>query len=122
MPPRKTRATPNSSGKKTSAGLAGAGGGTLLVLIANTLPDPWNKILASLAPTFSIALAWVLVFLYQYVESKRIDLWVARATRTLEKALANPHTGEEHKEFLRHKLEELEVIQTNTDFELIKSQ
>jgi hypothetical protein len=119
----KLKTVPNSS--KASAGLAGVGGGTLLVLLARQLPDSnpykaWALLLApSLSVTLSAALLWFQSILRTYLKLKRNDWVFQRVRTTLENFLSNPHTSAEHKERIRQQLEQLEMVKTNTELQLV---
>jgi hypothetical protein len=114
-----------SRSPRASAGLAGAGGGTLLVLLARQLPDtnpykPWALLLApSVAITLSAGLIWIQAVLKTYFELKRKDWVFERVRTTLEKFLANPHTSAEHKEKIRQQLEQLELARTRAEIQLV---
>lgn len=99
---------------KTPAGLAGAGGGTLIALFASSLDDPLKEWLLYAAPSISVALSgvwiWAQVAIGNYFRDKEVELLIDNAKEKLEEALKNESTSDEHKEKLRDKLEKLELI------------
>ena len=99
---------------RTPAGLAGAGGGTLIAVIASSLDDPLKQWLLFAAPSISILLSgiwiWAQVTIGNYFRDKEVKLLISNAKETLEDALKNESTSDEHKEKLRDKLEKLELI------------
>lgn len=101
-------------GNTARAGLAGAGGGTGLVLIADTLPtgSPWREVFTFVAPSASVVFG-ALVY-YVEVQASRLlqQRLVGRLRRTLEEYLKNPHTSDDHKALLRRRLEEVENVIT----------
>ena len=115
---------------RSTASLAGAvgagGGGTLLVLIAQNLPDdfppkPW---LLLLAPWVSVAIGGLLLWIRQEVDRWRRERAFEAAVRQvralLDAAIANPHTSETHKAEIRRQLEELELSLVQAGMEYIR--
>ena len=99
-----------------NAGLAGAGGGTLVAVIANQLPD-YNiakPILLYLSPSISILVtglwAWMQVKVANYVRDKTVDKLIQTAKAKLEDSIASQHISEEYRSNLRRQLEELDSI------------
>ncbi len=104
---------------------AGAGSGTLVFVIAQTLPDPFKFWLTAAAPTISAASSagWVLlrskiVKRYREWEMKQA---IARAKQTLQRAIENEQTSEEHKATLRRDLEELELLEVRSDLDVARA-
>ena len=101
---------------KVSAGAAGIGGGTLLVLFANQLPeaDPLKQWLLLVAPTVSITLTaiwlWLKVEIANFVQDKKVKSLANAAKIALQEALENPLTSDLHKEKIRIHLEEVESL------------
>jgi hypothetical protein len=98
--------------KIRSSAFAGAGGGTLLVVIAKTLPQPWSNWLVLAAPSLSVGVSASFLWAKQYIE-EHMEQWeyegrVKQARETLEAALKNSNTSEEHKAEMRQALEKLE--------------
>jgi hypothetical protein len=93
------------------AGIAGAGGGTLLILIADTIPESWGvkPFLIYLAPTISIVLSvfwlWIKKRYADYNRNKKLDL----ALKELEKFMNDPATSQDHKEQLRRSREQIQL-------------
>jgi hypothetical protein len=102
------------------AGAAGAGGGTLLVLLANNLPadNRWKPWLVLIAPSVSIGISTLWIWLKHEIEGwlakRALRAWIIEARQTLDSALRNPLTSEEHKAQLRRELEKLEALLVKT--------
>ena len=123
MPPNiKTRI---SKPPQRGAGLAGASTGTMLALVANTLPEnsPWKPWLVLIAPSVAVAIGlfvgWSNEMLEDYLNSKRKKLFFDRIKNTIERALNNPATSDVHKEQLRAQLEQIEKLQFQSDLEFL---
>jgi hypothetical protein len=108
------------------AGVGGIGGGTLLVVIAESLPDGhWAKpFLYWAAPTASVTLTAVWIWI-----QRRVVRWdrereqrtaVMKAKAVLTQALANPQTTSEHRDRLRSQLEALELLEVEDHMERIR--
>jgi len=111
---------------KAGAGAAGVGGGTLMVAIASTLPEdslikPW---LMYAAPATSVALSaiwlWSQLEIANYMRDRKIKVLAERTRLTLLDSINNPATSEEHRNVIRGKLEQLEVIVADRELERIK--
>jgi len=104
---------------QTNAGLAGAGSGTLVALIANQLPDSnvIKPILHLSAPSISILVVglwvWLKVKIANYVRDREVDILIKKAKNTLEKEIANPHITEEYRLILVKQLEDINAININ---------
>lgn len=111
---------------KAGAGAAGAGSGTLLVLLANNLPDksPWKSWLVLLAPSLSIGISvlyvWIRKAVDEYLEARKIERFVREAKATLQEALNNPNTSEAHRRKLRGQLEELELLHVKARIQRVR--
>jgi len=112
---------------KISAGAAGIGGGTLFVLIANSLPPdsvmkPW---LLLITPAVSITLSaiwlWIRVEIANYVQDLQVKSLAKAAKVALENALLNPHTSAAHKSRIRENLEEVEILLTTRHLTRLKN-
>jgi hypothetical protein len=57
-------------GKIKSSVLAGAGGGTLVVVFAKTLPQPWASWLVIAAPSLSVGMSASFLWAKQYIEKQ----------------------------------------------------
>jgi hypothetical protein len=84
---------------KASAGVAGVGGGTLLVVLASSLPENsrvrlW---LTLIAPFLSVALTviWLRaqVEIVTYMKNRKMKILGERARGVLQEALKNPNTS-----------------------------
>ncbi len=109
------------------ASAAGVGGGTLLVLYANSLPDSshikfW---LVLAAPSVSVFLGviwlWLRVEIANYVQGLKVRSIARAAKATLQEALANPSTSEEHKSRIRSRLEEVEMLLSDHQMKRIRA-
>lgn len=115
MPER--RKTFPSHKTSISAGTAGAGGGTLLVALANGLPDSSSLrdwLLLS-APTVAlITSAAVAAGIFQYrswIRERLVSRAIRSAKEAIAEGLANPQTSDEHKARLRKALENIERME-----------
>ncbi|MBJ7297642.1 MAG: hypothetical protein JHC73_15290 [Dolichospermum sp.] len=101
---------------QTSAGLAGAGGGTLVAVIANQIPDSniAKPVLQYMAPSISILITalwvWLQVTAANHVRDMQVDALVKTAKVKLEESIANPHISEEHRSYLRKQLEQIDSM------------
>lgn len=113
----------DSSQKKkeaqANASWAGAGGGTLVAVVANQLPDQniAKPTLLYLSPSISILVTafwvWLQVKVANYVRDKEVEQLIQGAKAELEESIANPHISEEHRSYLRKQLEDLDSININ---------
>jgi len=123
-PPSKPTGDPAS---RLSAGAAGAGSGTLLVLLANNLPStsPWKGWLVIVAPSATVFATFVWaklsIMLTAVLRTREFNKLVERARRTLVGALDNKATSPEHREKLKGELEQLELLLVQTDVEKIRT-
>jgi len=105
------------------AGASGAGGGTLLILLANNLPD--NDVLKTwlvlIAPTTSVVISsfwiWSKSRVEKYYLKKNIRSNFLNAKDTIQEALNNPFTSEDHKKQLRKEIEKLERLAVHIDLD-----
>lgn len=112
----------NSNSRRVSTAgskMAGAGGGTLFLLAAKSLPERyvWKNLLIYLAPSVSIACSGGLVWLKQKLAERRKQGMFDRAQRTLEAALDDTRTSSEHKEQLRKDLEKLQSVRVKAELD-----
>lgn len=114
---------PNS----TSASIAGAGGGTLLVLLANNLPDtyPLKSWLVILAPSVSIVLSLFWKYISRksnaYFKVKKIERSKKLLLQKIENALQNGIISEKEAITLRKKMREIELQSIDNLANKIKS-
>jgi hypothetical protein len=109
------------NGTTVRAGLAGAGGGTSLLLLAESLPPgSLRSVALYVAPSASVIIGSI--FFYVEIQAKRYlqQRLVKRLRRTLEEYLQNPLTSEEHKVALRKRLELVEQTVTLQEVERIR--
>jgi hypothetical protein len=108
-----------------SGALAGASGGTLLLLLARQLADtnPYKPWAILIAPSVSVLIAtglfWVRSIAKSYVQMRRKEWLFAKVRESLEKCLDNPRTTPEHKEKVRKQLEELEIAKNQANLQLV---
>src|SRR4051812_39263746 len=112
---------------RAGAGVAGAGAGTALVLVANGLHEghPLKPLLSYAAPSatvlFGVACFWIQREGFDLLHDWRIRRRGNRAKRRFHESLNNPDTSEEHKNAIRKKLEELELVIANRDLQQIEA-
>jgi hypothetical protein len=110
-PPKKPE---NGRKSRLGVGTAAAGGGTLLVLLAQNLPESsaWKSWSLIAAPTVSIVLGafftWIAAQVKQSWNDARFASAVRAAKARVQVGLANQSTSAAHKEVLREQLEGLE--------------
>jgi hypothetical protein len=101
----------DKSNAQKNAGLAGAGGGTLVSIIANQFPQDSiaRPTLNYLAPSISILLTALWVGLQvkatNYIRDKEFNKLVEAARRDIEESIKDPNISEEHRAKLRKDLE-----------------
>lgn len=110
--------------------IAGAGGGTLLAVIANNLPDDsfWKPVLRYVAPSVAVVVSvlwrWIQTILWRWVENEvrtyyrthKVSKLSKKARARLLSALKNPNTSEAHRKRIQERLEKLETMMSNRDF------
>lgn len=98
----------------------GIGGGTLLVLLANNLPDnyiykSWFMIIAPTCSIFiSTSLTWLKNQIQNTIKKRNIEKSFLEIKKRITEALNNPLTSEEHKKELKMELEAIEKLQIET--------
>lgn len=109
-----------------NAKYAGAGGGTLLAVVASQLDDgnpikPWLICaIPALSVVFGAIWIWLQVKIINIVRDNEAHKISVRTTRLIEEALANQNTSEDHKKMLRSRLEQFQM--QNVDRSLKKLQ
>lgn len=109
------------------AGVAGIGGGTGLVAIATSLPDDsgLKQWLLYIAPSVSVLLGiiwlWAQQELSSFLERIKFKMLARRVKADMTKAIDSPVSSEEHKEILRKKMEEVDLIIANKGLDELKS-
>lgn len=107
---------------RVQAGVAGASGGTVFMLIAESLPESWSikPILVYLAPTFSVISSafwlWTLKLNLQHQRNKKLGY----VLRQLNRCISNPMTSETHKAQLIRKMEEIEITVLNRNMKEVE--
>jgi len=95
---------------------AGASGGTLLILLAQNLPESseLRSWLMIIAPSVSLLLSsiwqWAKRKIEYYFTKTEFNSAVEEAKKTLTEALNNSETTDSHKEELIKELEQLEMV------------
>lgn len=96
---------------RLKAGVAGAGGGTVFILIAESLPESWTikPILVYLAPTFSIISSafwlWMLRIYNQYQRNRKFEFVI----KQLQGYINNPAISKIHRAQLVKQMEEIQL-------------
>ena len=105
----------NQQPSSTSASIAGASSGTLLVLLANNLPDsyPLKSWLVIIAPSVSIAfsLLWKILIREKnaYYKRKRVIKFKKLLQKKIEAALSDGLISAEEAAALKRKMIEIEL-------------
>ena len=111
----------------TSASIAGAGGGTLLVLLANNLPDSYflKSWLVIIAPSVSIVLSLFWKFISRksnaYFKVKKVERSKKLLLQKIENALQNGIISEKEAAMLKKKMREIELQSIDNLANKIKS-
>ncbi|TWW01315.1 hypothetical protein [Chitinophaga pinensis] len=111
----------------TSASIAGAGGGTLLVLLASNLPDtyPLKSWLVIIAPSISIVLSVFWKFISRksnaYFKVKKVERSKKLLQKKIETALQNGIISPEEASILKRKMAEIELQSIDNLANKIKS-
>jgi hypothetical protein len=127
LPPISIRNDATLSGRrqKIGAAAAGAGTGTLMVVLAQNLPESTLKSwLVLAAPTASTALSWIWTWVRELVEirvrEREKRQLFSTVRKTIVDALEDPLLSHEHKVSLRRQLEELEMLRVSGLYKRIK--
>jgi hypothetical protein len=111
----------------TSASIAGASGGTLLVLLANNLPEsyPLKSWLVIIAPSVSIVLSLFWKFISKkadvYFKGKKVEKSKILLQRRIQAALNNGMISPEEAIVLKRKMIEIELQSIDNLANKIKS-
>ncbi len=95
---------------------AGAGGGTLLLVLAQNMRQdhPWRSWLIILAPASALAIRalflWVKAQSLTWWNQRRFDSRIKQTRTRIDEGLANPHSSDEHKRILRERLEKINLL------------
>jgi len=112
---------------KAGAIAAGAGGGTLLAVVANTLPEsnpakPWLLLCAPSASIFLSAMwLWAQRQIILYLRDREFRTATRRLIESLEQALDNTRTSPEHRDELRRRLEQVQLVTADKRLEEIRA-
>jgi hypothetical protein len=116
---------------RAAAHTAGAGTGTLMVILANNLPEgKWKHMVAAAAPTLAIGISSGLVWIRAFMEKRRLekqrreeariaDEYFNNAMDTIEEALSKPNLTEERRNELEQKRQLLEDSRINGQLALV---
>jgi hypothetical protein len=106
----RSQAGSHSPSASVNAGIGGVGGGTSLIAVAQVVGTHTvlGQVLMYLAPTVSVIAGTVLYQLKLQADWYGERWQVRRARKTLEKQLNSPHASEDHKAWLKKKLEEVD--------------
>jgi len=113
--------------KKAGAGLAGAGGGTLLLTLVNSLDDTNSakQWLLLSVPTVSVVGSYVFLFAFRQTKTWWTRRKLNSEQRDFEKVatirLNDPNTSNEHKIEIRKKLEEFQKIDIDNRVKKVKA-
>jgi hypothetical protein len=104
---------------------AGIGLGSLLFIVAQTLPEPYKLWLSAASPTISAVCTAAWVFLRLRV-ARRWSEWevrraINRAKRTVRRGINRKNISEERRAKLRKDLEELEDMEVRSDINVAKA-
>lgn len=105
----------NQQPSTTSASIAGASSGTLLVLLASNLPDnyPLKSWLVIIAPSVSIAFSLIWKFLIReknaYFKRKRVVKFKKLLRKKIEEALSDGLISSDEAATLKRKMIEIEL-------------
>ena len=117
----------NQQPSTTSASIAGASSGTLLVLLASNLPDnyPLKSWLVIIAPSVSIAFSLIWKFLIReknaYYKRKRVVKFKKLLRKKIEEALNDGLISSDEAATLRRKMIEIELQSIDNLANKIKS-
>lgn len=112
---------------KGGAGAAGIGGGTLLVVIANSLPqdNKFRPLLIWAAPSAAVFLGGLWLFIQykmnNFLRDHEAKAHFDNAKKILREALNNPLTSNEHRQRLQRELETLEILALSRYLDRIKA-
>lgn len=117
----------NNNKNAIGAGVTGAGGGTFIVMLANSFPEgsQAQEILTLVAPSLTIAIGAIasvcLAKMIQHLENRDIEKALSVAKTSFSQSLKNPETSTEHKNNLRKSLEQLELIDLESKMSNVKN-
>jgi hypothetical protein len=112
--------------ERIGANAAGAASGTLLAVIAHSLPDKsqlrvW---LLLLTPTVSMLLSSMWLWLKRFVENrihqKEKDQLFRRLQETILRSIRDPNLAEDSKDYLRQRLGELKRLEVSGLYQQIR--
>lgn len=113
--------------RRLSAGVVGAGGGTLLLAVVEAMPDTseYKKILTLLTPSLSVALGSLTYIGWQQLQAWWLARELAEAQNTIynvaRAGLNDTHASDSHKTALRNKIEEFEQFRLQGALQLYQS-
>ncbi len=108
---KSTKASPIQP-SKVGAGAAGIGGGSLLVVLAQNLPDSDSRkkwlILCAPAVTTFVSAMWL--WACQIIQERKLRKVLLEAQQTIREHIGDSTTSPGHREILRKQLEELQIL------------
>ena len=125
MPPRAIprRGSPQP---KAAPGIAGAGGGTLLLLLAKLLPvhyEAWKQVAIYIAPSVSVGITVLLVWarsqIADYVNEKLKNRMFDIAQKRLEDMMANPRNNDEQRAKLATEIAKLQDLRVKAVLDVV---
>jgi hypothetical protein len=121
---------PKNKKKKQSqlgADAASLGTGTSIIILANCLHDdnPFKIILLLVAPTLTLIFnkffVWSQYEIFSYIQEKKLKNHIGKTQNYLKDALNNPDTTKKHREKIRKKIEEIEIVMADIHISRIKT-
>ncbi|MFC2973322.1 hypothetical protein ACFOJE_14020 [Azotobacter bryophylli] len=115
-----------TSGSAIGGGATAASSGTLIIMIANSLPqDSLYKIaLLHAAPTITVIIGAIATYLISWVKQhlarRELEDAVSDAKSYMVEMLKNPETSDGHKNNIRQKLEQLESVTVESKLSAVK--
>ena len=116
--------TPHHTNRQNvNAGVAGAGGGTLILLLAKNIPDTYaiKSWLVILSPSLSVVFAWVFKKINSYYRRQIAEVLKTRLRGMIEVALTDPSLTDEDRNKLKEQLKELALADIELLSERIRS-
>jgi hypothetical protein len=117
----------NNNNQNLPANVAGAGGGTLLLLLAQNLPETneYRSWLIIVAPSITVAIVaiwkWATKKIDNYWKFRKIESLKEKLRKDIDKAIKNPNFPTDQIDDLRRKLAELELTAIEDLMKAIKT-
>lgn len=98
--------TPVSKSKesKIGAGITGVSGGTLLITLAQQLPEtnPYKSLLVLLAPTITVLLSYIFIWLKKGIDNYFKRKGINKIQDRIDKVINDPNTSDEYRKYLEN--------------------